>query len=1430
MQKRYTPILALILSLFMSVSTLSNTYQVFADEQIPQEETVEQNTDEEVVEKSTEDESIENTDENDDIQNDEQINDDNEQLQVEEQLGDAKMMEYFLVDNPIGSSSEAENFVLSLKAIENYSNFYITVQKNDGTNYDVQSSEQVDNLIKFSEVFASGDYSVTQLHYLYNGQKYYLNFSDLGMNVKFGIDQEYSGYDATIPDLTEDNEDDAEIPEGVVTITDVNNTEEEVANGIISTDPDSWVSALSLDSETKSNNGVTICLDPGHGGNDGGATGVNGVQEKNLTFKIAQYCMNELKKYKCNVYLTRTGDTNPSLQERADIAKKYGASYLISIHLNSSTTNTSYGAEVYYPNTNWRPDLSSNGKNVAQAIQKELTKLGIYNRGIKFLTIDTNIYKDPFRYDDGSVADHYGIIRNAKYNGLTGLIIEHCFVNNYSDYNNYLSSDTKLQMLGVADANGIVSALGLSKKESFADYDKLAKANKDVIKDGTYQLQLTKDKTFVMTNSNNGNVQVNSNKNTADQAWVVSHTSDGYVMFQNKNTGKFMDVNNGNAASGENVISFTKDGGRNQKWIVLKDGNGYRIVSGLDTDLSLDMSTGVVKENQNIEIYQSNNRGAQNWTFTSYVSKGSVIDQMAASNKNVIKDGTYQIQLTKNKSYVMTNASNGNLQVNGNRNADSQAWIVSHTSDGYVMFQNKNTGKFIDVNNGNASSGENVITYKKNGGRNQKWIVLKDGNGYRIVSAMNQNLSLDMYTGNVVENQNIDIYQNNDRGAQNWTFTTYVSREQALNNLAVSNKNTISDGTYQIQLTKNKSYVMTNASNGNLQVNGNRNADSQAWIVSHTSDGYVMFQNKNTGKFIDVNNGNASSGENVITYKKNGGRNQKWIVLKDGNGYRIVSAMNQNLSLDMYTGNVVENQNIDIYQNNDRGAQNWTFTTYVSREQALNNLAVSNKNTISDGTYQIQLTKNKSYVMTNASNGNLQVNGNRNADSQAWIVSHTSDGYVMFQNKNTGKFIDVNNGNASSGENVITYKKNGGRNQKWIVLKDGNGYRIVSAMNQNLSLDMYTGNVVENQNIDIYQNNDRGAQNWTFTTYVSREQALNNLAVSNKNTISDGTYQIQLTKNKSYVMTNASNGNLQVNGNRNADSQAWIVSHTSDGYVMFQNKNTGKFIDVNNGNASSGENVITYKKNGGRNQKWIVLKDGNGYRIVSAMNQNLSLDMYTGNVVENQNIDIYQNNDRGAQNWCFITWSPLDSLTKIMGKITTSVDQMVRYYNSVRKDYDTYSFKDGKQYNGVLSKGGAKNIREFAQIFYEEAQAEGIRAEVAFAQTMKETGFLKFGGQVKPNQYNFAGLGALTGGGSGASFKDVRTGIRAQIQHLKAYASLNPLINPCVDPRFNLVSPRGSAQYVEWLGQKENPNGKGWATSEKYGYSLLDYINTLLSK
>lgn len=456
MSKRFKLVLALVLSLFMSVSTLSNTYTVFAED----ETTVQ--TDEQINEEN----STETTEESEEETQSEVT----AAATEDEKLGDSSMMEYFLVENPVLNSPATENFVLSMNDANGYSDFSITVQKMDGTTFDLEASEQVDKLVKFTKDFSSadkGEYSVTTLHYSYNGEKYYLNFSDLGMDVKFGVDQEYAGYDETLPDMTQDVTEDDELNSAVVQVTNLDDASEEVADGLMASDSEAAMALIDEDSDiaTQSNEGVTICLDPGHGGNDSGAIGINNVYEKNLTLKIAQYCKQELEKYNCHVVMTRTGDTNPSLEDRANFAKSQGAQYLISIHLNSGS-GYAVGAEVYYPNTNWRPDISQNGKNVAQAIQNQLVSLGIRDRGIKFRTIDTNEYPDPFRYDDGSVADYYGIIRNAKYNGLTGMIIEHCFINSVSDYNNYLNSDAKLQKLGVADANGIVSALGLTKKDT----------------------------------------------------------------------------------------------------------------------------------------------------------------------------------------------------------------------------------------------------------------------------------------------------------------------------------------------------------------------------------------------------------------------------------------------------------------------------------------------------------------------------------------------------------------------------------------------------------------------------------------------------------------------------------------------------------------------------------------------------------------------------------------------------------------------------------------------------------------------------------------------------------------------------------------------------------------------------------------------------
>ena len=170
----------------------------------------------------------------------------------------------------------------------------------------------------------------------------------------------------------------------------------------------------------------------------------------------------------------------------------------------------------------------------------------------------------------------------------------------------------------------------------------------------------------------------------------------------------------------------------------------------------------------------------------------------------------------------------------------------------------------------------------------------------------------------------------------------------------------------------------------------------------------------------------------------------------------------------------------------------------------------------------------------------------------------------------------------------------------------------------------------------------------------------------------------------------------------------------------------------------------------------------------------------------------------------------------ILGTSAVTAKELANYFKTANLPYPSE----------VLGKGGAEDIETFAQIYCEQAKAEGVRPEVAFVQTMKETAWLQYGGDAKIEQYNFAGIGTTGNGVQGDSFPDVRTGIRAQIQHLKAYATEEPLNQDCVDTRYQYVI-KGSAPYVEWLGKQENPQGQGWATAEKYGDSIVEMIQNL---
>lgn len=147
-----------------------------------------------------------------------------------------------------------------------------------------------------------------------------------------------------------------------------------------------------------------------------------------------------------------------------------------------------------------------------------------------------------------------------------------------------------------------------------------------------------------------------------------------------------------------------------------------------------------------------------------------------------------------------------------------------------------------------------------------------------------------------------------------------------------------------------------------------------------------------------------------------------------------------------------------------------------------------------------------------------------------------------------------------------------------------------------------------------------------------------------------------------------------------------------------------------------------------------------------------------------------------------------------------------------------------QQMTAFLTKNNSQALAKFPnlpQIYLQEAAAEGVNHDLAFCQMCLETNYLNFGGTVKPEQFNFADMGAISATDSGLTFPDARTGIRAQIQHLKAYASTEPINQPLVkeNVRFKFVK-RGVAPTVNELVGR-------WNADTQYGQKIINTIRLL---
>lgn len=1295
----------------------------------------------------------------------------------------AAELNYMMVESPYVETPGTQNVVLSLGTGDEQLSDIVLNYKNltTGKAYQTKTAGIEEDMIRFTMDFSengqAGEYQITSVQFTQEKTKQEILLSDLGMDVRFGVNEQAE----TNPDQVLYDEDAyADVDADVVTMSadgeviSENTVENVLEQGI------SEAVASVADNLKGANSNVKVVLDPGHDGTHAGASGF-GVQEADLTLKIATYCKEELSTYNgITVYMTREsascpaggGDYIACLDARANLAKNVGANVLVSFHLNTAN-GTARGVEVYYPNSNYNAQVGSNGQALAKKICDKLAALGLNYRG----TLIRNASYD--KYPDGSAADYYGLIRRCKNNGIPGLIIEHAFLDNANDYYTYLSSDDKLKALGVADATAIAEYFGLTKgaqtvtctytqsradgslkikwsgldnvdyyeiwrdtKDAY-DYEKIDEVSdatsfiddtvelgtryyylvRPVFNDGTTGEYSKSISGVALAKTNFTKIEAKSGKKVA-LTWKKVSQAEGYLIYRkDSEDGKYNQI--GKVTSGK-TLTYTDTVKSNNKTYTYKiqaynTNNGKQGVGAYSSTksaktLAKTKITGITSSNEEVlKISWKKVSGAKGYIISRSTSKNSGYKKIdTVTGKTSYSDDTVKAGKTY---YYKVEAYNVNSGTKGYGGA----------SDAVAGKTAKRT-KITSI----VSTNEKTLTIK--------WNKITGAYGYRIKRSTDEDGTYKVVK--TIKSGNTTSYKDTSVKAGKTYYYTVETMVKTGDNICYSGDSASMEGR-----TAKKAKIKYAVSNGSNQIEVN-------WGAVRGAYGYRI--KRSTSKNGTYKVVATLKGKNNTTYQDKKLKTAKTYYYK-------IETINKVNGKKGYSGNSAA------------VSAKTLKTTSITAVKATGSTSVRLEWKAVDGASGYQI-----YRSTSKDSGYKKVGQVKGKNTKKYEDKTLEAGKTYYYQVRAYKSNSAKNG-------VASFSKA----QKAWTIKQVVFSQITSDSKNQVTLGWKK--VSKAQGYDIYRSDE---SNSGFEKIASISSG-STLTYTDKGVKSGNTYYYKI----------AATYKIKGSAGRGSYSKVTEVAVLKQGSIS----------------------SITLGDNNVLNISWNSVANASGYELAGAVSekgtyttlQTSGATSFThSNLVQGTTyyykVRAYKDLSNGIR--MYGPWSAVKAKAaahEIMGTSSVTVDQMVSYYNK-RYTFPADTYRDK----------GADSAEAFFKILKEEAEAEGVRADVLFAQVMLETGGLTFGGDVQASQCNFGGLGAVGGGAAGETYADVRTGLRAQVQHLKAYASTEGLNNACVDTRFQYVS-RGTARYVEWLAIPQNPYGKGWAADADYGTKLLRIMDSL---